>query len=232
MLQDWLNLEFTEAVDYFRNKEPKADPGLIQRLREGYHDSSFSVAGLARGDFATTVHSLLLKALRNGEDFDTFQANFEQKLQGGEWKPDGARLQVIFETNIRRSHAAGRYRQASEIIDQRPFWLWRHRDSVQPRDHHKALHNKAIPADHPFWKTAIPPCGYGCRCTFFAVTEEYVRRIGAQILDNPPDPLTIAEPGFRGVPTNQAKLIEQILTTGGARQAPGVKEKFQEEFKK
>ena len=46
---------------------------------------------------------------------------------------------------------------------------------------------------------------------FFAVDENTLNRMGASILTDPPDPKTIADPGFRGVPTNQAKLRKQII---------------------
>ena len=229
-VEDWINLNFSEAIEYFRNKDPKPNPGMIQRLRADYHDTSFVVAGLAKADLVSGIHRLLLQAMEQGQDFNAFKANFDQQIKDKGWRPGGARLQIVFDTNFRRSHAAGRYRQAIEIIKERPYWLWRHRDSPKFRPHHKALHNKAIPANHSFWKTAIPPCGYGCRCTFFAVDEDTLNRMGASILTDPPDPKTIADPGFRGVPTNQARLRKQIIDTGAKRQTPTVKNQFKQEF--
>ena len=106
-VEDWINLNFSEAIEYFRNKDPKPDPGMIQRLRADYHDTSFVVAGLAKADLVSGIHRLLLQAMEQGQDLDAFKAIFDQQMKDKGWRPGGARLQIIFDTNFRRSHAAG-----------------------------------------------------------------------------------------------------------------------------
>ena len=73
------------------------------------------------------------------------------------------RIRTIYQTNIRTSYAAGRYKQLKESGVK--FWIYRHNENVvRPRQHHLELDGLCLPADDPFWQTNYPPNGWGCRC--------------------------------------------------------------------
>jgi hypothetical protein len=195
----WLKLTPKAAIDFFRNKLniPIAD---YKKMAEGYHNWAFSVAGVTRGDILDSIKFLTDEAISKGNSEETWNKQFDKLVAKKGWDVGGGRRKIIFDTNVRSAYAAGREEQMRDpvILERRPYWLWRHRDSLVPRPSHIALDNKAIPADSKFWDVCNLPAGYGCRCAVFAVSESQAKRMGAQILNSPPDPKTVAEEGFRG----------------------------------
>lgn len=171
-IPDWLKQPFAEALEY--QKEKIALPvDTINGLEAEYHDSAFVVSGLTRADLTSDMKWLVEKAIEEGMDFEDFQRQFDRLIGRKGWQPGGVegksaaerkvkstRLYTILDTNVRRSHAAGRIRQAREpeLLKRRPYWMWIWRDSVQPRPHHEALNGKVFLASDPFWDVATPPC--------------------------------------------------------------------------
>lgn len=199
----WLSQPFQEAVKYFRNKV--AIPAKsYKQLTADVHDWAFMIAQTTRGDILEAAQWLIDRALADGIGFDEFEKSWQRLIGRRGWQPSNPRhVWTIFDTNIRGATGAGRDQQMRDpgLLARRPIWVWRWRDSPQPRDHHKALHNKGIPADHPFWKGIRQPSGHGCRCSKVAVSRDYAKRKNITILTNPPDPWLIADEGFR-VPFN------------------------------
>lgn len=195
---EWFKLPFQEAIDYFR-KKIAIPVESYKKLDDSYHEWAFSIAGVTKADVLNDAKWLVDKAISDGTGFDNFKAQWARLIGRKGWALGENRLQTIYDTNLRSAFGQGRATQMldPEVQKRRPLLLWRWRDSVHPRPTHKALNNKAIPADHEFWDKTSLPAGYGCRCSCFAVSEEYCKRNGIEILKNPPDPETIAEPGFR-----------------------------------
>ncbi|MEY3334190.1 MAG: hypothetical protein RLZZ176_2493, partial [Cyanobacteriota bacterium] len=54
-------------------------------------------------------------------------------------------------------------------------------------------------------------CAFGCRCTAFTANERMLNRMGATILDNPPDPMTIAEQGFQRAAGSMPEVERQEI---------------------
>jgi len=198
---EWLRLPFDEAIVYFRSKV-SIPTKSFKKMEEGYHDWAFSITGITKGSLLDDARWLIDKAIADGTSFDTFKKQWNRLIGRKGWQPKGdknRRLYIIYDTNVRSAYGAGRGQQMSDpdVADKRPYILWRHRDSPNPRVNHQQLDNKAIALSDPFWNKVNAPAGFSCRCGLFSVTKEYCDRNGVEILDNPPDPLTIAEPGFR-----------------------------------
>lgn len=195
---DWLNLSFREAIASFRKRIviPADD---YKTMQEGYHDWAFSVSQMARADFLEDAKWLIDQAITEGNSFETFQRQWARAIGRKGWNPGEHRLYTIFDTNIRSANGTGRGKQMQdpEVASRRPFILWRWRDSPNPRVNHQKLDGKAIPLSSPFWQKCRTPAGFGCRCLAASVTKDYCDRHNIEILNNPPDPETIAEPGFR-----------------------------------
>ncbi|WP_099066503.1 phage minor head protein [Nostoc linckia] len=155
----WLSQPFKEAIAYFRKKviipTQRWDEFTAQN-----HDFAFTVAGLTKADLLEDVRWLVDKAISEGNDYETFKSQFRRLIGRKGWHPNDKRIYTILDTNSRRAYAAGRYEQATnpDMLQRRPYWVWKHRDSVVPRPNHLALDNKAIAANHPFWKVALPSC--------------------------------------------------------------------------
>jgi SPP1 gp7 family putative phage head morphogenesis protein len=89
------------------------------------------------------------------------------------------RANVVWDTNLRTSYAAGRYEQMQQVTTSRPYWQWRHGGSAHPRPQHLALNGKVFRFDDPFWSSfGSPPQGYGCRCSLFTLSDRDLERRG------------------------------------------------------
>lgn len=197
---EWLRLSFEEAIAYFRSKV-SIPVKSFKKMEEGYHDSAFSITGLTKGALLDDARWLIDKAIADGTSFDTFKKQWNRLIGRKGWEPKGdknRRLYIIYDTNIRSAYGVGRGQQMTDpdVSASRPYILWRHRDSPNPRVNHQQLDGKAIALSNPFWDKVNPPSGFSCRCGIFSVTKEYCDRNGIEILDNPPDPSTIVESGF------------------------------------
>ena len=227
----WLRQPFQEAIAYFRRKviipTQRWDEFTAQN-----HDFAFTVSGLTRADLLSDVRWLVDQAISEGNDIETFTSQFRRLIGRKGWKPNDKRIYTILDTNSRRAYAAGRYEQATnpDMLERRPYWVWKHRDSVIPRPNHLALDNKAIAASNPFWKVALPSCAWGCRCSFFSANERMLQRIGAQILNNPPDPKTIADPSFQRAPgLAPDEDRDDVLQEGLQRFSPDIAQKVKQD---
>jgi hypothetical protein len=173
-----LNLPFDEQSEFFRAKLnlPTERWDDIQRAA---HDRAFVVAGAMKADLLDDLRQAVSPLQRT--TLEQFRQDFRAIVQKrgwhgwtGEGTPAGEawRTRVIFETNVRSSHAAGRYRQLTDprTLEAMPYWRYVHSDSVlHPRPHHLAWHGLTLRHDHPFWKTHFAPNGWGCRCKIVAV---------------------------------------------------------------
>lgn len=229
MIPDYLKLPPALAIKLLKSRVslPIDFKGLDARL----HDYAFMVTGLMRADMLEETKKLLVRSLEEGTSQTQFAENLREAIAGSGWTPSGKRVELIFNTNINKSYWQGREAQmrSPAMLKARPFWLFRHRDSPMERKTHKALHNKAIPADHPFWDAISFPISFGCRCSAFPVTEDYCKRNGIEILTNPPDPDTLIDnPSFKRGTNSQTR--KQILKSGLDRLSPNLRKQVQREI--
>lgn len=194
----WYRMPFGEAISYFRSKVtiPTRE---YKSLQDGFHDWAFTISGVARADFLEDARWLIDQAISEGNDFETFKKQWTRLIGRKGWQPGEKRLFTIYDTNVKDAVGTGRGKQMldPEVRSRRPIIIWRHRDSPNPRENHQQLHNKGIPSIHSFWQRVRFPGGWGCRCSGFAASEEYCKRNGIEILENPPNPDDVAEEGFR-----------------------------------
>ena len=87
-----------------------------------------------------------------------------------------ARLQLIFDTNVRQANAAGRWAAAVRNQARKPFLMYLTRDDDTVRAAHRPWHGVTLPVENAFWKTHFPPCGWRCRCRAIAVDEKDIAR--------------------------------------------------------
>jgi uncharacterized protein with gpF-like domain len=190
------SLSFAEQVAFFRQKL-NLPTQRWDDLLGAAHDRAFVVAGATSADLLADLNAAVTRAIEQGVSIQQFRADFESivaKHGWTGWTGEGTeagrawRARVIYETNLRTSHAAGRYAQLQELKAKRPYWRYRHNDTVRyPREHHVALDGLVLPADHPFWQTAYPPNGFGCRCFVESLSEAQMRREGLQVGRAPDD---------------------------------------------
>lgn len=198
------------------------------------------IASLAKADFIDTIKGLINKAIAEGKDIEQFKKELRQLILKNGWQPTKGqnkaqekKLFDIIDTHVRQSHREARIKETSdpELLNVMRWKVWVHGDSPNFRPHHKALHLKAIPSDHRFWKIATPSCAFGCRCRFFLASDSMLKAVGATILDRVPDPYLIAEEGFRGDEYKSMWEKHQSIIEEGINKRSGkMKTKLKEEI--
>lgn len=198
-------LPFEEALEFLRRKLRLPTRDWEDLVREA-HDVAFAVAGVQKAQLLADFQEAVEEAIERGETLADFQARFDGIVAEHGWAYNGSRgwrARTIFLTNVRTSYAAGRRRQSEAVKSLRPYWQYQHSDAAQPRPTHLAIDELVLPADHPFWRTAYPPNGWGCACyvvTLSARQVEAMRRAGT-IRETPP-------PGIEVVDERSGEVIQ------------------------
>ncbi len=189
---------FQEQVDYFREKLALPTEAWDDILGAA-HDRAFMVAGAQSVDLLADLYDAVSEAINEGKGLDWFQKNFNSITRRRGWTEftgsDSAagrawRSQVIYQTNMATSYAAGRFAQLNDpdLASIRPFWRYVHSDLVDhPRPMHQAWNGMVLHKDDPFWMTHFPPNGWGCRCTVKAASAGEIAAAQAKGLDVAPE---------------------------------------------
>lgn len=185
------SLPFDEAIAFFRQKV-NLPTKRWDDLWEGMHARAFTVAGATKAQLLADLRGVIDKAISKGTTIDEFRKDFDAIVAKHGWSYNGGRkwrTEVMLNTNIRTSYMAGRFQQMAdpETLSDRPFWEYRHGDSVNPRPEHVAWHGKVLPADDPWWSTHYPPNGWGCKCKVFALSNRDLKALGKSQPDEAPD---------------------------------------------
>lgn len=186
-----------DALRRFESRQLLLPTFRWQDAWQAEHARGFAVAGVTKLSVLDEVYRELASGLAVGRSPADFAARIRPALQAkGYWgdvtvkdpvtgatrvtRFDDARLRLIYDTNLRQSHAAGRWDRIQANKKRQPFVMYRTMDDGRVRAAHKAWHNLVLPVDHPFWHEHFPPNGWRCRCTAFGVTERDIeRRIAA-----------------------------------------------------
>jgi SPP1 gp7 family putative phage head morphogenesis protein len=160
---------------------------------EAEHARAFMVAGVAQADVLQLFADALRDPLRQGKSLKDFAAQLKPQLVAKGWWGDieitdpttgelrttrfnDARLQLIYDTNLRQSYAAGRWASAQRNRARMPLLMYRTMRDERVRASHAQWDGLVLPVDDPFWDTHYPPNGWRCRCTAFALSESDLRR--------------------------------------------------------
>jgi hypothetical protein len=186
-LKNVFGLPFKEQIEHFQRKLhlPTAKWNDIE---QSAHDRGFVVAGAQKADLLADLHASIAKHMAGGGGLAGYRKDFRKIVEQHGWHGwtgegtkggEAWRTKVTYMTNLRVSHAAGRYRQ---LVESGIKWLmWKHSGlAKEPRAQHLAWDGLVLPADHPFWKRHFPPQippHWGCRCRVVGVTNPALARI-------------------------------------------------------
>lgn len=185
-------LPFREQIDFFGAKAGVTTQRWTDVWRDA-HDTSFMVAAASTADLVDDLQGAVRAAVEDGETLAQFRKRFSKIVDRHGWSYHGSfgwRSRLIYETNLRVSHAAGRRRQQVELAEAgiRPYWMYRHSDAVTtPRPLHLAWNGLVLRYDDPWWDTHYGPNGWGCRCSVIALSERDLRRRGLSVGVAPTD---------------------------------------------
>lgn len=208
-----LSNPFAQQLAFFQAKLGLPSERYDDILKSA-HDRAFIVAGAADADLVNDLRQAVAKGIEGGGGIEAFRKEFNAiVLKHGwtGWTGEGSkagqawRTQVIYQTNMATSYAAGRWRQlkSPEMLAVRPYWKYVHADGVlHPRPMHVSWDGMILPHDHPFWDTHFPPNGWGCHCRVVAVDAKEHAKAQAEGRAEPPegwdaiDPKTLAPVGI------------------------------------
>ncbi len=183
------DLPFQEASEFFRQKLELPTNVWTDVLRE-HHDKAFVVAGAAKMDLLAAFKTAVQEAIDEGTTLEQFREQFDEIAARHGWDFRGSagwRSRTIYQTNMRTAHQAGRFEQMQAVKSERPYWLYRHGGSVNPRELHLSWDGLVLHADDPWWDSHYPPNGWGCSCGAFTLSEADVERRGLEIAEKAPD---------------------------------------------
>jgi len=184
------------AVEYIDVPDQAAIDFLIRKLsvttrawddiKKEAHAKAFTVAGATKLDLLNDIREAVEKGLTEGESLGAFRKRFAEIVNKHGWEYNGKfgwRTDIIFNTNMRTAHMAGRWDKLQQNKKNRPFLMYRTAGDSRVRDEHKAWDRIILPIDHPFWKTHFPPNGWGCRCGVRTVSQRDLDKKGWKVTD-------------------------------------------------
>lgn len=131
--------------------------------------------GRRLADFAERIHPLLAAKGFWGDVEVRDPATGETRIT----RFDERRLQLIFDVNMRQSHAAGRWARIERTKATMLFLVYMTMRDDNVRIPHRRWLALVLPVDHPFWNTHFPPNGWRCRCYAYATDAAGVERLRA-----------------------------------------------------
>ncbi|WP_016949777.1 phage minor head protein [Anabaena sp. PCC 7108] len=233
---EYKSLPFDQAINFFRSKV-NVPTATWRDVWQQEHDIAFVVAGATKAALLADFRQAVDDGIAQGKTRAEFQKDFDRIVETHGWQHKGGRewrANIIYGTNLRTAYAAGRYEQMTDpdVLKMRPYWMWKHGNSREPRLHHLAMDGKVFPATDPWWNTNYPPSGWGCKCMVTSLSKRDIQRRGLEVepppqgdtyqwtnpagqkvtVKNSPDPGWGYAPG-RSTQQQQVDVLKNILQT-------------------
>ena len=177
-----------EAMAYMDGRQLTADTYHWYDLWREEHQRAFTVSRLARADLLEALQASLAKSVEGDLSRRDWIKDAEKLLRAEGWwgqkevtdprtgevlrtRFNHARLQLIFDTNVRQAAAAGHWQRILRNQRTHPYARYVSMGDERVRPQHRAWHNVTLPVSDPWWQTHRPPNGYRCRCRVVSVTQ-------------------------------------------------------------
>ncbi|BBL73664.1 phage minor head protein [Methylomagnum ishizawai] len=159
------------------------------------HTKNVTVAKMLRVDLLQTVQDALVQTEKQGWDLRRFSQELRPTLEKAGWwgrqemtdpltgevktvqLGSPARLQIIYDTNLRTSYSAGRWMRGERSAQALPILLYRTMRDTRVRPLHAAWDGTALPRSDAWWDTHYPPNGWRCRCIAYPISEADVQTL-------------------------------------------------------
>lgn len=212
------SLPFDAQIAFFRKKLALPTSSWTD-IWQAEHDHAFVVAGAMKEDLVKDFQEAVKTAIKDGTTIQSFRKDFDKIVAKHGWGYNGGRgwrTRIIYDTNLRTSHAAGRYEQLQRL----EFWQYHHSPGVEnPRPQHVGWDGLVLPKDDPFWNTHFPPNGWRCRCFVTGMSKARMTRKGLAPGKSPKIKTRTVTVGIRGPNPRTVKVPEGI--DPGFAYAPG-----------
>lgn len=182
-----VSLPFDEAIRFFRDKL-RMPTKTWRDLWQGMHARAFVIAGATDDSLLSDFQGAIDKAISAGTTIADFRKDFDKIVETHGWSYNGGRnwrTRVIFDTNVRMAHQAGKWEAAQRTKERRPYLRYMAVKDDRTRPEHLAWDGLVLPIDDPFWKTHYPPNGWNCRCTVQTLSDRDLDRYGHEVGESP-----------------------------------------------
>lgn len=199
-----------EAIAYFKAKGYNlAESWDWRDVWQTQHATAFTVAKSAGFDVLKDIQAAVQDATAQGLTLKQFSARLTPILQAKGWwgkheLPDPLtgevkdvqlgsprRLKIIYDTNMRMSHAAGEWARIQRTKRSAPYLRYSAILDGRTRPLHRAWDGTTLPVDHVWWKTHFPPNGWRCRCSTIQLSAHDLQALGYEVSPDPADDLTV-----------------------------------------
>jgi len=204
-LRTAINLPATDTVAAFDARDTLRPTVHWTEMWQADHARAFTVAKVANLDLLATIRQSLDKVMRDGGTLEQWQAGLIPELKKAGWwgmvedeavtgtaDPvfvGGRRLRTIYDTNLRVSRAAGRWKRIQEMKDVRPYLMYVSIGDDRTRPLHRRWGGNdpafpiriILPVDHPAWAIFYPPNDWGCRCSVRQLSQADLDRLGYRV---------------------------------------------------
>jgi SPP1 gp7 family putative phage head morphogenesis protein len=217
-------LPFSKAIEYFKTLVPLPSEKWTD-ITEQYRSVAWAIAGITKASILKDLQDAVTDALENGISPEKFREQFQDIMVRRGWSPGFSpyRISLIHSQAVRTAYSFGRWEQQEDpaFKQRHPYRIWHHRDSVVPRPHHLAQDGKVYPASSEVWKAIAPP-PFGCRCTFYSLSQRQLEKEGLTV-SKPPPLSVIAEKGFStGFPASLEEQRSQLVADAITRLPPNL----------
>ncbi len=166
-------LPATGAIDYLRNLTP-VTRDIFDGLTRQYRTDAFTIAGVSDQRLIEKIRSALGQVVSDGGTAADFRRVVDQLTSAAGVEDLSAfEIDTVFNTNVQKAYAAGRYEQMSDetVMDLLPYWQYWTVGDDRVRPEHRVLDGFVARAIDPVWAKIYPPCGYNCRCSAVPIDE-------------------------------------------------------------
>lgn len=196
------SIPFDDAITFLRDKT-KLPTRTWTDLWQGMHGRAFVVAGAVKPQLVADFHNAITKAIEEGSTLQQFRKDFDKIVAEHGWTYNGSRgwrSAVIYNTNLRMAHSAGRWAQIQRVKTRRPFLRYSAVLDSRTRPEHRDWHDTVLTVDDEFWRTHTPPNGWNCRCTIQSLSQRDLDRRNLDVSKRPP-----IQPETRQINTPEGK---------------------------
>ncbi|GAN14116.1 hypothetical protein I6G65_16100 [Sphingomonas paucimobilis] len=204
-LRATINLPADDTVAAFEARDKLRPTVHWTEMWQADHARAFTVAKVANLDLLATIRQSLDKVMRDGGTLEQWKAGLIPELKKAGWwgmvenealtgttdpvYVGGRRLRTIYDTNLRISRAAGRWKRIQEMKDVRPYLMYVSIGDNRTRPLHRRWGGNdpafpfriILPVDHPAWAVFYPPNDWGCRCTVRQLSQADMDRLGYRV---------------------------------------------------
>lgn len=180
-------VEPRELIEWFENKAPR-EIGNWRELGPEEYARAFTAARTAGYDIVNDLHREFVRVMaEEGATGLDFRSRVMPILRQKGWLADlserqkAARVDLIFDTNLRVAQASGRWQRIQRSKVALPYLVAGTARDDRVRERHVPFEGIVLPVDHSFWLSYFPPLGFRCRCFVVQRSRAQIARAGLEV---------------------------------------------------